>query len=580
MSWLRIFTSRSPGNMKRLLALLLLACSAGCAWAQAQAQADRAAPPVRSEKVETAAAQAKGNKAVAAEASAEEAEVVVANRTVAVLRGTFMGMGPERRAQRWRASVRELMAQGGEGKVTVRVDPQGHALLIDGQFAMIMVAADADHLSGQTLAQASEAARSALQLALDETREGRKVQRLLHDAGVSLLATLVAGVVILLTLGARRWLTGRLERSVAKERTLFTIGGVPILHTDRIVVAARMAVRGLSWVVGLMVAYQWLGFVLSQFPYTRPWGEGLTRFLLGVFARVGNGTLQALPDLVVAGLIFVLARGVIALGRPIFARVAASGSQSGSWLDADTARPTQKLFNLAVALFALVMAYPYLPGSDSEAFKGMSVLVGLMLTLGGSSLVGQSVSGLVLMYSRTLRVGEYVRIENHEGTVTNLGTFTTSIRTGLGEELTLPNTLVVGTVTKNYSRAARGPGFVVDTVVTIGYDTPWRQVEAMLVEAARRTKGVLADPAPRVFQTALTDFYPEYRLVCLASPTEPWPRAQVLSMLHAHIQDVFNEHGVQIMSPHYLGDPAEAKVVRREDWYKEPAQRPGEQGRT
>ena len=167
---------------------MLLACSAGCAWALAQA--DRAAPPARSAKVETAAAQAKGDKAVAEEASAEEAEVVVANRTVAILRGTFMGIGPERRALRSRASVRELMAQGGEGKVTVRVEPQGHVLLIDDQFAMIMVDADADHLSGQTLAQASEAARSALQLALDETREGRRVQRLLHSAGIGLLATL------------------------------------------------------------------------------------------------------------------------------------------------------------------------------------------------------------------------------------------------------------------------------------------------------------------------------------------------------------------------------------------------------
>jgi small-conductance mechanosensitive channel len=120
---------------------------------------------------------------------------------------------------------------------------------------------------------------------------------------------------------------------------------------------------------------------------------------------------------------------------------------------------------------------------------------------------------------------------------------------------------VLGSVSKNYSRAVHGRGFVVDTTVTIGYDTPWRQVEAMLKEAARRTPGVLAVPAPRVFQTALSDFYPEYRLVCQAIPSEPQPRAEVLSALHANIQDVFNDHGVQIMSPHYLGDPAEPKLV-------------------
>jgi small-conductance mechanosensitive channel len=194
-----------------------------------------------------------------------------------------------------------------------------------------------------------------------------------------------------------------------------------------------------------------------------------------------------------------------------------------------------------------------------------------MFTVGGSSLFGQAASGLILMYSRTIRVGEYVRINDQEGTVTELGTFTTRIRTGLGEELTLPNALVLGTVTKNYSRTVHGRGYIVDTTVTIGYDTPWRQVEAMLTEAALRTPGVLSQPAPRVFQTALSDFYPEYRLVCQAVPSEPRPRAEVLANLHGNIQDVFNEYGVQIMSPHYLGDPDGPKVVPKKDWYAAPA---------
>lgn len=114
---------------------------------------------------------------------------------------------------------------------------------------------------------------------------------------------------------------------------------------------------------------------------------------------------------------------------------------------------------------------------------------------------------------------------------------------------------------------------MVDTTVTIGYDTPWRQVEAMLVEAARRTEGVLTDPTPQVFQTALSDFYPEYRLVAQAVPSQPRPRAALLSALHANIQDVFNEYGVQIMSPHYIADPQDAKWVPPANWYAEPARR-------
>jgi small-conductance mechanosensitive channel len=228
----------------------------------------------------------------------------------------------------------------------------------------------------------------------------------------------------------------------------------------------------------------------------------------------------------------------------------------------------------AVWLFAVAMAYPYLPGSETEAFKGLSVLVGLMLSLGASNLVGQLASGLILTYTRTFHNGEYVRIDQHEGTVMSLGTFTTRIRTGMGEELTISNSQVLGAVTHNYSRAVKGRGFIIDTTVTIGYDTPWRQVYAMLVEAARRTPGVLADPPPQVFQIALSDFYPEYRLVCQAVPDQPRPRAEVMSLLHANVQDVFNEHGVQIMSPHYLGDPESAKIVPPSHWYAPPAKPP------
>jgi small-conductance mechanosensitive channel len=235
---------------------------------------------------------------------------------------------------------------------------------------------------------------------------------------------------------------------------------------------------------------------------------------------------------------------------------------------------TRRLFNIGIWLFAIAMAYPYLPGAQTDAFKGISVLLGLMVSLGASSVVGQGAAGLILTYTRTMRVGEYVRVGEHEGTVTRIGMFTTTIRTGLGEELTIPNSVITSAVTKNYSRAVDGAGFIVDTTVTIGYDAPWRQVEAMLIEAARRTPGIVDPPAPRVFQTALSDYYPEYRLVAQAIPTDPRPRAEVLTLLHANIQDVFNEHGVQIMSPHYMVDPTAAKVVKPEDWYRTPARPP------
>lgn len=229
---------------------------------------------------------------------------------------------------------------------------------------------------------------------------------------------------------------------------------------------------------------------------------------------------------------------------------------------------------MAVWAFAVVMAYPYLPGASSEAFKGVSVLIGLMVTLGGSSLFSQVASGFILLYSRTLRIGEFIRVGEDEGTVIELGLFTTKISTGLGELLSLPNALVLGTVTRNYSRPTNGHGFMLRTKVTIGYDAPWRQVHGLLVEAARRTPGVTSEPPPEVFQTALSDFYIEYQLVCRATQANAKTRADAITALNANVIDIFNEYGVQIMSPHYLADPSSAKVVPRSAWHTAPATPP------
>jgi small-conductance mechanosensitive channel len=267
---------------------------------------------------------------------------------------------------------------------------------------------------------------------------------------------------------------------------------------------------------------------------------------------------------------------LIRLSAVFFNRIE-RGQLSVGGLDAATAIPTRRLVNAGVWLFALALAYPYLPGAQTEAFKGLSVLLGLMVSIGASGIVGHAMSGFILMYTRTFRGGEYVRIVDTEGTVDKIGTFTTRIRTGLGEEVSLPNSLVLQHSTKNYSRAMPGTGYVVDTAVTIGYLTPWRQVHAMLAEAARATTGITADPAPYIRQTALSDFYVEYRLVAYSVAQHAAQRADVLSRLHANIQDVFNTYGVQIMSPHYLTDPATPQSVPRDRWYAAPAAHPDDE---
>jgi small-conductance mechanosensitive channel len=295
--------------------------------------------------------------------------------------------------------------------------------------------------------------------------------------------------------------------------------------------------------------------------------------LLGIVGDMALSIANAIPGLLLVIVILLIARLIIRLASLFFDRIA-RGKISMGGLDADTVVPTRRIFQFVVWAFAAALAYPYLPGSDTDAFKGVSVLFGLAVSIGASSLVGQAVSGLILTYTRAFRPGEYVRIGDTEGTVVAMGAFATRVRTGLGDEVLVPNTLGLQNSTQNFSRAAAGGGFVVNTRVAIGYSTPWRQVHALLEEAARRTAGIDRDPEPYVRQTALADFYVEYRLIAHSLIDDPAERIKMLSALYANIQDVFNEHGVQILSPHYMTDPAESQVVTKERWYTPPAKPP------
>lgn len=501
----------------------------------------------------------------------EPAELRIANRSVFTFNATLLGETPAARVHRATTVIEDTLR--GTDELYVSIDPilNSHLVLLGGRRAFIVAPQDLGVEGGDTRL-AAERAAATLRQVVDETREARSLRFLLKALGFSAAATLLFVVLIKGANFGRRKLRGRLPQLMRDRARQIKVGHMPLFDMQYVYFLIDRLLRLVYWAFVLLLSYQWLSFVLSQFPYTRPWGESLNVHLLDLLRYLVAGILHAIPGLAVAVMIFFIARGISGFSKRLLERMARPGTLK--WLTEETLQPTTRLTSLAIWLFALVMAYPYLPGSGTDAFKGLSVLVGLMISLGASSVVGQAAAGLILTYSRTLKAGEYVRVGDNEGTVTEVGIFNTTIRTGLGEVLTLPNSMITGSVTRNYSRVVQGQGYIVDTVVTIGYDTPWRQVEAMLLQAAERTDGILQTPRPQVFQTGLSDFYPEYRLVAQAVPSEPRPRAELLSLLHANIQDVFNDYGVQIMSPHYLGDPAKEKWVPREHWYTTPAQDP------
>ncbi|MCO6060096.1 mechanosensitive ion channel family protein [Pseudomonas sp. MOB-449] len=505
--------------------------------------------------------------------AAESVELKVANRSIIVFHATLLGESPTARARRAEAVIDEMLEGTEDAEVSLDTIQDSYLVLLGDRRAFIV--SPKDVVDG-SVRQAAEQAAGRLRQVVTESAEARSLRFLLTAGGLSAAATLLYIALLRLFAWARRKVLESLPKRVRKHTGVLKVGHTQLLDASNLYLLVRRLLSLLFWSLALILTYEWLTFVLQRFPYTRPWGESLNRYLLDLVRYLIDAVVDAIPGVVIALLIFFIARGVSAFSKRLLERLSRPGTIS--WLNHETLLPTTRLTSLAIWLFALAMAYPYLPGAGTDAFKGLSVLIGLMISLGASSVVGQAAAGLILTYTRTLRPGEYVRIGDNEGTVTELGMFTTSIRTGLGEVLTIPNSMITGAVTKNYSRVVQGRGYVVDTVVTIGYDTPWRQVEAMLLEAARRTPGVLQTPLPQVFQTALSDFYPEYRLVAQAVPSEPRPRAELLTLLHANIQDVFNEYGVQIMSPHYLGDPEQEKWVPRDRWYAAPARDPDDKG--
>jgi small-conductance mechanosensitive channel len=557
-----MFPIRSTTRIGRIAAL--------CCLLSFSAAAATAPPPAAPVGTSVPAGSAE-----ATEAHVKPATLMVFNRPVITFRASFVGRPPEERVRVALNRIAQFRESSAALVVSTRVQPQGILVLIDGVFVFLVTPGDVDVLAGETLESTVATSVAALERIVAETGESRNLRAM----GKALVDTVVASAIFIALLWvlwwARRWIAAQVQRLARKQSEHLRIGEAQLMQSEQVLNLAQRISNGALTLIALFLAYAWLDYVLQRFPYTRRWGEQLHSYLVNTAGLLVDGMLDALPNLLIAILIFLIARFFVRVLQRFFQRVQTGRLQLG-WLDADTAGPTSRVMSLLLWAFALVMAYPYLPGANTDAFKGISVLLGLMVSIGASSTIGQAASGLILMYTRTIRVGEYVRIGDHEGTVSELGMFTTRIRTGMGEELTLPNSLVVGTVTKNYSRVSNGRGFVLDTTVTIGYDAPWRQIHALLMEAAKRTDGIVQDPPPRVFQTALSDFYVEYRLAGLAIPSDPRPRAQVLNVLHQNIQDVFNEHGVQIMSPHYLGDPPQAKVVPKDQWYAAPAQPPAD----
>ena len=506
--------------------------------------------------------------AVTAEASAQPDTLVYFNRPIVTLKATVLGRQPHERTEAAVKALDELVVSRLTGPVELSPFEGGFLIRVGPRTVFGLTSLDIDQLSGETLEGVGAQTVTRLRQALDAAEEARAPAALLRAVAAAIAAVVLTIGLIWTLVRSHRRIVDKLVQ--ASERTIerSKIADLDVLRASRLIEFQRRLATTLFIAFGLIVSYVSVTFVLRQFPYTQPWGESMKGFLLLTVERLFASMLNAIPGLFTVGLIALLARMFARLLRAWFDAVE-RGRIKARLIHPDTAQPTRRLLTALVWLFAVVMAYPYLPGSESEAFKGMSVFLGLMVTFGSTGLVNQIMGGFMITYSRALRLGDFVRIGDVDGTVIHLGVLSTKIKTVFSEEITIPNAVVVGQTITDYTRMGETEGVLTPTSVTIGYDAPWRQVHALLLQAAERTPGLRREPKPMVVQTSLDDFYVKYTL--LVSLERQETRLRTFDALNANIQDQFNEYGVQIMSPNYVLDPAAPKVVGKKDWFAAPA---------
>jgi len=520
---------------KTVLVALLL----GLVSAPAHAAPRKEAPPAPAVSAPAAPAPAKP----------PPAPVVLEGETLFQIQEGALGVSPEERAREASGRLAKLVENRAVLPESVRVVDDELASIVVGEEKVLLRVFDRD-AAAQGVTRQALAARyaEAIRKAVVAHNREYSFESLLFGAIHVVLAT-GALVVLLLVYhflfpriyaGIREWGGTRIRS--------FHIGSYELLGATRLMGFFASLIRWFRILTTVLFVYVWLLYALSQFPWTRGISSAILGYLLDPVRDFGAAILTALPDIFVLAVITLITRYAIKTVRYFFDEVE-RGRVVLPGFYADWAIPTFKIVRFFLLAFALTVAFPYIPGSKSEAFKGVSIFLGVLFSLGSTSTIANVMGGLTLTYMRAFKVGDRVRIGDTVGDVIDQTLLVTHVRTIKNEDVTVPNSMVLNAHIVNYSARAKEEGLILHTAVTIGYDAPWRTVHELLIEAARKTPYVLVEPKPFVLQTALNDFYVTYELN--AHTDDPQQMVNTYSALHRNIQDTFNEAGVEIMSPHY-----------------------------
>jgi small-conductance mechanosensitive channel len=402
--------------------------------------------------------------------------------------------------------------------------------------------------SGKSKEELAENFLQIIKGAIEEARKENSWLKLLSRIGLVILVVMIAWFAIGLISKGYDKLLLKFESNKDKLLKDLSYKDYTFLSVDQETQMLHFLIKFLKWFVYFLLLYITLPIIFSIFPFSRDWANTLFYLVWAPFRSLLLSIWNYLPNLFTILVTYYVMKYVIKFVKYIFREIEAEKLVL-SGFHSDWAMPTFSIVQFLLYAFMFILIFPYLPGSDSDIFKGVSVFVGVLFSLGSSSAIANMVAGLVITYMRPFKIGDRIKIDNVTGDIIEKTLLVTRVRTIKNEVITIPNSSVLTENTTNYSIEAKEKGLVVHTTVTIGYDVPWPKVHQVLIEAAKRTDMIIDDPKPFVLQTSLEDFYVAYQIN--AYTREASKQALIYSSLHQNIQDVCNEFGIEILSPHY-----------------------------
>jgi len=482
--------------------------------------------------------------------------ITLEGRRILEIRSAAGAQTPEAVAARGSAVLRKLAENPAVApeQLEVREDPPYSMVGLVGQGGRFTPLLAVDDRAGRAFAisrqELAEGYRDQLRGSLRQFRSSHSLGAWMRSTALALLilGIYVAWVRVQVSLERRL----RLWIAAVPSPWLggLKLAGSKVLDGSQERATLLRLLRLLHWGLLLLASYLLIPLLLGFFPPTQVVAEGLRGHIRGVFERLLDGMVAAIPNLLAIVVILLITRLVMRACLDWFAAIERGQLQFPGFYR-EWARPTGRLVAAALLLAGLVTAYPYIPGSGSQAFQGAGLFVGLLAALGSSAVATNVISGLMLIYTRAFREGDRVEINGVVGLVQDRDLLVTRIQTPRNELVSIPNATVITSPILNYSfgrREIQRP-VALATTITIGYDVPWRQVHALMLAAARAVPGIAEDPPPLVLQTSLNDFHISYELN--ASVRDVLLYRETLSELLASLQDRFAEADVEILSPLY-----------------------------